>query len=46
MAPERWADYRAELPLSSLAAGQYLLSIEATRGMKQTTKDEVPFTVR
>jgi VWFA-related protein len=44
-ARERSADYRAELPLSSLAAGQYLLSIEATRGMKQSIKDEIRFTV-
>lgn len=40
------ADYQFELPLVSLAAGQYLLTIEATRKEKQTAHRDVVFSVR
>jgi hypothetical protein len=45
-ARSRAADYRVELPLASLAAGPYLLTIEATRGAKQTAREDVRFTMR
>ncbi len=40
------ADYLFELPLASLAPGQYLLTIEATRKEKQTAHRDVVFSVR
>jgi hypothetical protein len=46
LASERWEDYKVELPPSSLEAGEYLLTIEAMRGTKQTVKDDVRFTMR
>ena len=39
-------DYQFELPLVSLAPGQYLLTIEATRKEKQTAHRDVVFSVR
>jgi len=39
-------DYLFELPLASLAAGQYLLTIEATRTERQTAHRDVVFAVR
>ena len=39
------ADYRLELPLERLEAGEYLLTIEATEG-KHTARRGVRFTVR
>jgi VWFA-related protein len=44
--PARSADYRFELPLSSLATGQYLLTIEATRKGNQKARRDVVFSVR
>lgn len=44
--PARSVDYRFELPLSSLATGQYLLTIEATRKANQKARREVIFAVR
>jgi VWFA-related protein len=44
--PARSADYRFDLPLSSLGTGQYLLTIEATRKEKQTAHRDVVFAVR
>ena len=41
----RAADYSYVLPLESLPAGSYLLTIEATRG-STTARRDVPFTVR
>ena len=40
------ADYQFELPLVSLAPGQYLLTIEASRKEKQTAHRDVVFSVR
>lgn len=40
------ADYQFELPLASLVAGQYLLTIEATRKEKQSAHRDVVFSVR
>jgi hypothetical protein len=40
------ADYQFELPLASLSAGQYLLTIDATRKEKETTHRDVVFSVR
>lgn len=40
------ADYQFELPLASLAPGQYLLTIEATRNRKQTVRRDVVFSIR
>lgn len=40
------ADYQFDLPLASLATGQYLLTIEATRKRNQKARREVIFTVR
>ena len=40
------ADYQFELPLASLTAGQYLLTIEATRKERQTAHRDVVFSVR
>ncbi len=40
------ADYRLELPLASLTAGRYLLTIEATRKAKQTVRRDVMFSMR
>jgi hypothetical protein len=42
----RSADCRFERPLSSLATGQYLLTIEATRKGSQKARREVIFAVR
>ena len=39
-------DYQFDLPLASLAAGQYLLTIEATRKPNQKARREVVFSVR
>ncbi len=44
--PARSVDYRFELPLSSLTAGQYLLTIGATRKANQKVHREVVFAVR
>jgi hypothetical protein len=44
--PARSADYRFELPLSSLGTGQYLLTIEAIRKANQKARREVIFAVR
>jgi VWFA-related protein len=44
-AGNRGADYRLELPLDRLERGEYLLTIEATRG-PQTARRGVRFTVR
>jgi VWFA-related protein len=44
-APIRSADYRLDLPLSRLAAGEYLLTIEAHRGNRIARRD-VRFGVR
>jgi hypothetical protein len=41
----RTADYLLELPLSALAAGDYLLAVEATRGEDRVRRD-IRFTVR
>ena len=40
------ADYQFDLPLASLATGQYVLTIEATRKAKQTVRRDVIFSVR
>jgi VWFA-related protein len=40
------ADYRFDLPLASLGKGDYVLTIEAARGVKQTARRDVLFTVR
>jgi hypothetical protein len=42
----RAADYLFRLPLDRLAAGQYLLTIEARRPDRVTPKRDVPFSVR
>jgi VWFA-related protein len=43
--PVRSADYRLDLPLSKLSAGEYLLTIEAQRG-NRTARRDVRFGVR
>jgi VWFA-related protein len=40
------SDYQFELPLASLMAGPYLLTIEATRKPKQTARRDVVFSIR
>jgi VWFA-related protein len=40
------ADDQFELPLASLAAGQYLLTIDATRKEKQTAHRDIVFSIR
>ena len=42
---ERSADYRLDVPLSRLVAGQYLLTIEAAGGKNTVTRD-VRFSMR
>ena len=42
---DRSADYRLDVPLSRLVAGQYLLTIEAAGGRKTVSRD-VRFSVR
>jgi VWFA-related protein len=44
--PARSANYRFDLPLSSLGTGQYLLTIEATRNGNQKARRDVVFAVR
>ena len=40
------ADYSVDLPLASLTTGQYVLTMEATRKVKQTARRDVVFSVR
>jgi VWFA-related protein len=40
------ANYSVDLPLASLATGQYVLTVEATRKTKQTVRRSVMFSVR
>jgi hypothetical protein len=42
----RSADYLLDLPLADLGSGQYLLTIEATCGGKETPRRDVRFSVR
>jgi VWFA-related protein len=44
--PARSADYEFDVPLSSLASGPYLLTIEATRKANQKAHRDVVFAVR
>ena len=46
IAKERGAEVRLDLPLERAQPGQYLLTIEATRGAKETARREVRFVVR
>jgi VWFA-related protein len=46
LAKERGAEVRLDLPLERATPGQYLLTIEATRGVKETTRRDVRFAVR
>jgi hypothetical protein len=43
---DRGAEVRIDLPLDRLTPGQYLLTIEATRGAKETARRDVRFAVR
>ena len=45
-APARSASYRLDIPLTSLGAGQYVLTIEAARGVKETARRDVIFAIR
>jgi hypothetical protein len=42
----RSADHLFALPLATLDPGQYLLTIEATRGPRQTARRDIMFAVR
>jgi VWFA-related protein len=46
LARERGAEVRLDLPLERLAPGEYLLTIEVTRGAKETARRDVRFAVR
>jgi hypothetical protein len=46
VAKARGAEVRIDLPLDRAKPGQYLLTIDATRGTKETTRRDVRFAVR
>ncbi len=46
VARERGAEVRLDLPLDRAKPGQYLLTIEATGGAKETARRDVRFAVR
>jgi hypothetical protein len=43
--PSRAAEYRLDMPISDLPAGDYLLSLEAAKG-RDTVRRDVQFSIR